>query len=120
MRRFKAREDTSYKQHKITDDDWRNRLKWDQYAVAAGDMIDRTSTPHAPWTPVSSEKQAPCAHRGAEDDLRAPGGEALTAGRPSLKGLRRDSPWLPGRRLCHGECSTWQARALWPRAFPAA
>ncbi|MCX2724558.1 polyphosphate:AMP phosphotransferase [Roseibium salinum] len=57
LRRFKAREDTSYKQHKITDDDWRNRLKWDQYAVAAGDMIDRTSTPHAPWTPVSSENK---------------------------------------------------------------
>lgn len=55
LKRFKAREDTVYKQHKITDDDWRNRLKWDQYAVAAGDMIDRTSTAYAPWTLVSSE-----------------------------------------------------------------
>ena len=55
LRRFKAREDTAYKQHKITDDDWRNRLKWDQYAIAAGDMIDRTSTHYAPWTLVSSE-----------------------------------------------------------------
>lgn len=57
LRRFKAREDTSYKQHKITDEDWRNRLKWDQYAVAAGDMIDRTSTDYAPWTLVSSENK---------------------------------------------------------------
>lgn len=55
LRRFKAREDTVYKQHKITDDDWRNRLKWDQYAIAAGDMIDRTSTHYAPWALVSSE-----------------------------------------------------------------
>ncbi|MBO0346371.1 polyphosphate:AMP phosphotransferase [Roseibium sp. CAU 1637] len=55
LRRFKAREETSYKQHKITDDDWRNRLKWDQYAIAAGDMIDRTSTRDAPWKLVSSE-----------------------------------------------------------------
>lgn len=55
LRRFKAREDTAYKQHKITDDDWRNRLKWDQYATAAGDMIDRTSTHYAPWNVISSE-----------------------------------------------------------------
>ena len=55
LARFKAREETSYKQHKITDEDWRNRLKWDQYAVAAGDMVDRTSTSYAPWTLVSSE-----------------------------------------------------------------
>lgn len=57
LRRFKAREETAYKQHKITDDDWRNRLKWDQYAVAAGDMIDRTSTRIAPWTLISSESK---------------------------------------------------------------
>ncbi|PVB62343.1 polyphosphate:AMP phosphotransferase [Labrenzia sp. 011] len=57
LRRFKAREDTAYKQHKITDDDWRNRLKWDQYAIAAGDMIDRTSTNYAPWTLVSAENK---------------------------------------------------------------
>ncbi|WP_417688667.1 polyphosphate:AMP phosphotransferase [Roseibium sp.] len=57
LRRFKAREETAYKQHKITDDDWRNRLKWDQYAIAAGDMIDRTSTHHAPWTLISSENK---------------------------------------------------------------
>ena len=55
LRRFKAREEIAYKQHKITDEDWRNRLKWDQYAIAAGDMIDRTSTHYAPWTLVSSE-----------------------------------------------------------------
>lgn len=57
LRRFKAREETAYKQHKITDEDWRNRLKWDQYAIAAGDMVDRTSTPYAPWTLISSENK---------------------------------------------------------------
>ncbi|ADZ72682.1 polyphosphate:AMP phosphotransferase [Polymorphum gilvum] len=55
LARFKAREETDYKRHKLTDDDWRNRLKWDQYAVAAGDMVDRTSTAYAPWTLVSSQ-----------------------------------------------------------------
>ena len=55
LRRFKAREETAHKMHKITDDDWRNRLKWDKYAIAAADMVERTNTDHAPWTLVSSE-----------------------------------------------------------------
>lgn len=55
LRRFKAREETAHKRHKITDEDWRNRLKWDAYAVAAGDMVDRTSTSYAPWSLISSE-----------------------------------------------------------------
>lgn len=50
LRRFQARQQTSHKQWKITDDDWRNREKWDQYRVAVVDMLQRTSTTHAPWT----------------------------------------------------------------------
>jgi polyphosphate:AMP phosphotransferase len=49
LRRFKEREQTKFKQYKITPDDWRNRKKWDDYIVAGGDMIDRTSTSLAPW-----------------------------------------------------------------------
>ncbi len=48
LRRFKDREKTPYKRYKITDEDWRNRDKWDAYALAAGDMIDRTSSEYAP------------------------------------------------------------------------
>ncbi|MBA5778860.1 polyphosphate:AMP phosphotransferase [Stappia sp. F7233] len=55
LARFKAREETAYKQYKITDEDWRNRLKWDAYAEAAGDMVDRTSTSAAPWRLVASQ-----------------------------------------------------------------
>ncbi len=55
LRRFKDREKTPYKRYKITDEDWRNREKWDAYALAAGDMIDRTSSEYAPWTLVASE-----------------------------------------------------------------
>jgi AMP-polyphosphate phosphotransferase len=50
LRRFKEREATKHKQFKITAEDWRNRKKWDDYVVAASDMIDRTSTSYAPWT----------------------------------------------------------------------
>ena len=54
LRRFKEREATPFKQHKITDEDWRNRDKWDAYNVAVCEMIDRTSTEHAPWTLVDA------------------------------------------------------------------
>lgn len=51
-RRFKEREDTRFKRFKITDEDWRNREKWDDYEQAVCDMVDRTSTEIAPWTLV--------------------------------------------------------------------
>jgi polyphosphate kinase 2 (PPK2 family) len=49
LARFKAREETSFKQHKLTEEDWRNREKWDDYAHAVNDMVERTSTEFAPW-----------------------------------------------------------------------
>jgi AMP-polyphosphate phosphotransferase len=52
--RFKAREETGYKRYKITDEDWRNREKWDEYAAAVCDMVDQTSTSIAPWTLVEA------------------------------------------------------------------
>ena len=55
LRRFEARADTEYKQFKITDEDWRNREKWDLYHDAIGDMLDRTSTPDAPWTVIEAQ-----------------------------------------------------------------
>jgi len=52
LRRFKERETVAWKQHKITDEDWRNRDKAPQYKTAAHDMINRTSSAIAPWTVV--------------------------------------------------------------------
>ena len=52
--RFKAREETGYKRYKITDEDWRNREKWDDYTAAVCDMVDHTSTYTAPWTVVEA------------------------------------------------------------------
>lgn len=54
LARFEARKTTPHKAHKITDEDWRNRDKWPQYARAVDDMIDRTSTDIAPWHVVAS------------------------------------------------------------------
>jgi polyphosphate:AMP phosphotransferase len=55
LRRFKDRVKTPFKQYKITDDDWRNRSKWDAYQAAAVDMIRKTSAPDAPWTLIEAE-----------------------------------------------------------------
>ncbi len=55
LRRFKARQKIAYKQYKITEEDWRNREKWDAYQAAACEMIERTSTDQAPWVLVESE-----------------------------------------------------------------
>ncbi|WP_177418206.1 polyphosphate:AMP phosphotransferase [endosymbiont of Lamellibrachia barhami] len=49
LARFEARKATPYKQHKITDEDWRNREKWEEYKLAVNEMVIRTSTEFAPW-----------------------------------------------------------------------
>ena len=54
LRRFRARQQTEYKKYKITDEDFRNRRKWDQYALAVDDMVARTSPKYAPWHLVAS------------------------------------------------------------------
>jgi polyphosphate kinase 2 (PPK2 family) len=54
LRRFEERKATGFKRFKITDEDWRNRDKWDAYEQAIGDMVDRTSTNLAPWTLVEA------------------------------------------------------------------
>lgn len=48
-KRFEQRQETPEKQWKITDEDWRNRAKWDEYEKAVDEMVIRTSTKDAPW-----------------------------------------------------------------------
>lgn len=55
LRRFRDRQATAYKQYKITEDDWRNRRRWEAYEAAACDMIERTDTTGAPWTLVEAD-----------------------------------------------------------------
>jgi polyphosphate:AMP phosphotransferase len=49
LRRFKARENDPRKQYKITDEDWRNQGKREEYVQAVNDMVAHTSTEQAPW-----------------------------------------------------------------------
>ncbi len=78
LRRFKDREVTPYKQYKLTEDDWRNREKWDAYVAAACEMIERTSTEAAPWVLIEANdknhariKAMKSVHRALKGALRA-------------------------------------------------
>ncbi|WP_119678840.1 polyphosphate kinase 2 family protein [Indioceanicola profundi] len=50
LKRFEERLKNPYKRWKLTEEDLRNRERWDDYIRAAEEMFDRTSTPDAPWT----------------------------------------------------------------------
>jgi AMP-polyphosphate phosphotransferase len=57
LRRFRDRETTAHKQYKLTEDDWRNRDRWDAYVAAACDMIEKTGTAAAPWVLVEADNK---------------------------------------------------------------
>ena len=57
LRRFKSREIDPYRSYKLTEEDWRNRAKWDEYSEAVEDMLQHTSTPYAPWTVVEANSK---------------------------------------------------------------
>ena len=53
-RRFNERAKSPYKSWKLTEEDWRNRAKWDLYELAVNDMVEHTSTRNAPWHLVAA------------------------------------------------------------------
>lgn len=57
LRRFTDRQNTPEKQYKITDEDWRNRERWDAYEDAVNLMLARTNTSWAPWIIVESNNK---------------------------------------------------------------
>lgn len=54
IERFRDRQTTPYKQYKITEEDWRNRDKWNAYEAAACEMIEKTGSDALPWIPIAA------------------------------------------------------------------
>jgi polyphosphate:AMP phosphotransferase len=54
LERFESRINDPDKRWKITEEDWRNRDRWDDYKTAADEMLQKTSTITAPWIVVES------------------------------------------------------------------
>jgi polyphosphate kinase 2 (PPK2 family) len=58
LKRFKRREKDPLKTWKLTDEDWRNREKRDEYKEAIEEMVSRTSIePHATWHLIPAESK---------------------------------------------------------------
>jgi AMP-polyphosphate phosphotransferase len=57
LRRFESRSGDKRRSWKLTDEDWRNREKWDLYQEAVNDMLLKTSTVTAPWTVVEGNSK---------------------------------------------------------------
>lgn len=57
LRRFREREATPHKRHKMNAEDWRNRRKRAAYEVAVGDMLALTDRNNAPWHLVPADNK---------------------------------------------------------------
>jgi AMP-polyphosphate phosphotransferase len=57
LKRFEDRQNDSLRRWKITEEDWRNREKAEQYTVAAEEMFERTDHHLAPWDVISGEQK---------------------------------------------------------------
>ena len=57
LRRFEQRADDPLRRWKLTDEDWRNRDKIDQYNEAVEDMFAETDHELAPWHVVAGEQK---------------------------------------------------------------
>jgi len=57
LRRFREREATAHKRHKLNAEDWRNRRKRRAYEIAVGDMLALTDTENAPWNLVPADSK---------------------------------------------------------------
>ncbi|MYL24831.1 polyphosphate:AMP phosphotransferase [Halomonas alkaliantarctica] len=68
LKRFNARAKTPHKQHKLTDEDWRNRKRWSAYQSAIDDMLAHTHTPGAPWHVVNTDHKR-CARLAVLDHV---------------------------------------------------
>jgi polyphosphate kinase 2 (PPK2 family) len=84
LRRFERRKRDPLKQWKLTDEDWRNRDKRGAYETAVEEMLERTDTPHAPWSLIEGDnkrwarvKVVETVIGSIEDGLRARGLEVL-------------------------------------------
>lgn len=87
LRRFRKRERDPLKRWKLTDEDWRNRGRREQYEEAVEAMLARTDHPDAPWRLIPAESKGLArvlvveqVIEAAEAAMRAHGIEPLAIG----------------------------------------
>jgi polyphosphate kinase 2 (PPK2 family) len=57
LKRFEDRKNDPLKAWKLTDEDWRNREKWDQYRAAIKDMYLKTNNDNAQWFIIKGDSK---------------------------------------------------------------
>lgn len=57
LQRFSSRSNDKLRSWKLTDEDWRNREKWDRYEEAVNEMLLKTSTLTSPWTIIEGDSK---------------------------------------------------------------
>ena len=57
LKRFEDRKNNPMKSWKLTDEDYRNREKWDDYVYTIERMIEKTSTDYAPWHIIAGDSK---------------------------------------------------------------
>ncbi|MDZ7789893.1 MAG: polyphosphate kinase 2 [Xanthomonadales bacterium] len=57
LERFERRLADPFKAWKMSDEDWRNRARWDDYIEAAEEMLEKTDTPGSPWTVIAANEK---------------------------------------------------------------
>lgn len=71
LKRFNDRQRNPDKQYKITDEDWRNRDKWDEYIEAMNEMLERTNVEYAPWIIVEGNSKKYARIKVMEEYIKA-------------------------------------------------
>lgn len=88
LKRFRRRFNTPSKRWKLTADDLRNRKKWDAYAAAYHDMIEKCSGSGAPWMRIDANKKRPARLEAFECILRVLGDGVDVAAPPAPPAVR--------------------------------
>ena len=91
LKRFRARLTDPVKRWKLSYEDFRNRARWADYVTAIEDMMEKTSTKHAPWHLVPANNK-PFARVAAFRILKERLGEGVSLEpRPIDPGLLKEA-----------------------------
>jgi polyphosphate kinase 2 (PPK2 family) len=78
--RFKERETNPFKMWKLTEEDWRNRKKFDEYVEAANEMFAKTDTENAPWVLIPGNNKLYARIKVLEETIKHVEKEVLRRG----------------------------------------
>lgn len=87
--RFKERETNPFKMWKLTDEDWRNRKKFDEYVEAANEMFAKTDTENAPWVLIPGNNKLYARIKVLEETIKHVEKEVLRRGIKIKSSIKR-------------------------------